>query len=191
MPRKVRPIKIEGNTARISLTMGYEAVVDAVDVPALTGRNWYAKVARRADGTVRSVYATTKICDDNGVRRRVYMHQVLMPVAAGYCVDHVDSDGLNNCRANLRAVTPSQNMQNKRVAVTSSSGVKGVFWHSANKRWHAQIAKGGVQRFLGYFDTIDDAAAAYAKASAATHGEFGSLTPTGRLAVEALRRVME
>jgi len=51
--------------------------------------------------------------------------------------------------------------------------VKGVYWRPDKGKWAAQIAINRVVRKIGYFASIEDAKAAYAKAAADLHGEFG------------------
>jgi len=87
-------------------------------------------------------------------------------------IDHRDLDRANNRFANLRLATPAQNMRNTALRSTNKSGVKGVYWNKQSRKWCAQITHNGKQIHLGYFDTIEDAAATYAAAAAKYHGEF-------------------
>jgi hypothetical protein len=88
-------------------------------------------------------------------------------------VDHIDGDGLNNTRSNLRVVTKTQNMQNRRINKNNTSGHKGVAWDKESQKWMAYISSHGVRRNLGRFETPEQAAAAYLKGSLELHGEFG------------------
>lgn len=88
-------------------------------------------------------------------------------------VDHRDGDGQNNRWLNLREATRLQNMKNQRISRRSSSGIKGVSWHSGAKKWMAQISSNGRHSYLGLFDDKESAAEAYAVASALLHREFG------------------
>ncbi len=168
MPKPIRPIRIEGNVAYVTLTRGYEAVIDAEDVPLVSGRNWFAKADRN------TVYAASN--DYSGLRcRTIRLHRVLMGDPIGLEVDHIDGDGLNNCkrgeRCNLRIATHQQNMYNQRISKKNSSGLKGV---SRDKgKWRARIRVGQSVVYLGGFHTPELAHAAYSKASAEMHGAFG------------------
>ena len=165
---QIRPIRVNGNFAHVPLTKGYTAIVDADDVHLLLGRNWSALEVRRRDGSVRSVYAVGTI---NG--RFTYMHRLILAVPDNLKVDHRDGIGLDNRRANLRTATELQNAHNARRRVDNKSGSKGVIWHGGAKKWMASIRVNGHQKYLGTFSNITDATAAYAKASAELHGEYG------------------
>lgn len=172
--RKIRPIRLEGNIAYVPLTQGYTAVIDAADVPLVSGTNWTARISRRKNGTVYTVYAV-RAKTDEGKQRTVIMHRVIAGTPNGLDTDHADGDGLNNRRANLRNATKSQNQSNQRLSSANRSGAKGVTWHSASGRWQAGIRSDGKISFLGYFNCVTAAAFAYAKASAALHKEFGRI----------------
>ena len=83
-------------------------------------------------------------------------------------VDHKDLNGLNNIWSNLREATASQNEANKGLRSTNTSGRKGVHWRDDLKKWHACISR----IHLGYFDSKEEAAAAYAKKAEEMFGEF-------------------
>lgn len=168
-----RQIRIDGDTAFVPLTQGYEAIVDAADVPAVERRNWLASVVRRRDGSIRTVYAATR--EPRGPYRQttIYMHRLLTGTAAGLETDHRDGDGLNNRRTNLRVATKAQNMHNQRLPENNTSGVKGVSRDKWSGKWHARIGLNGKRKSLGYFEDLDAAAAAYARASSELHSSFG------------------
>ena len=166
MSKAIRQIRVDGNIAYVPLTKGYEAVIDAADVPLVDGWNWTANVRSH------TVYAQRK--DRSGpMPRTVMLHRVIARTPEGLDTDHSDGDGLNNRRDNLRVATRSQNQHNQRVALRNTSGFKGVTWHKAKGKWNALIKLHGKRRNLGYFSLAEDAAAAYAKASEELHGEFG------------------
>lgn len=170
-PRLLKQVRIEGNFAFVPLTQGYFATIDAADVPLVEGFNWCALVARRADGSVRTVYAVRT--DRTGGRSRVVlMHRLIGKTPDGFDTDHRDGNGLDNRKANLRTATETQNSQNARISTRNTSGIRGVSWHKARAKWQAQIMSHSKPTFLGYFDTIKEAADAYTAASGALHIEF-------------------
>ena len=175
MPRNIRPICVEGNIAHITLTKGYAAVIDAADVPLVDQWNWCAHVICRKDGTVSIVYAVRHGVKPNGKRGETLMHRVIACTPEGMHTDHASSNGLDNRRANLRTATVAQNQHNGRIRADNKSGVKGVSWVKRERKWLARITSHRKVYELGYFTTVDAAAAAYAEASARLHGEFGRL----------------
>lgn len=84
-------------------------------------------------------------------------------------IDHINRDGQDNRWGNLRPANRAENMQNQGVARDSKTGVKGVTWHSAGKKWCANIRHQGKLHYLGLFDDIAGAAAAYAAAATVLH----------------------
>lgn len=163
-----RPVRIEGITAYVTLTKGYTAVIDAADAPDVGQWNWIAHEQRRADGTVRAVYAA------RGTREGplLYLHRALLGTPGDVQIDHEDGDGLNCRRANLRPATHGQNMHNQRTSRRNTSGVKGVVWLKRERLWRARVNAGGREAFNGYFATFEDAASAVAQARRDLHGDF-------------------
>lgn len=91
-----------------------------------------------------------------------YMHRLLMEPGPGMTVDHIDGDGLNNQRSNLRVVTHAQNHQNRHRQAGRRSSHRGVSWHARRGRWLARCKVGGVEHFGGWFEDELDAARAAA-----------------------------
>lgn len=104
-------------------------------------------------------------------------HRVIWAMQTGewptLLVDHIDCDRSNNRWSNLRLATPAQNSHNRRLAINSLSRLKGVTFMAKEGKWRARIMVQGRSRSIGWHDTPEEAAAAYAKASAELHGEFG------------------
>jgi hypothetical protein len=92
-----------------------------------------------------------------------------------HLIDHIDGDGLNNCRSNLRAATVAQNQQNRGKPKNNSSGFKGVGWHKKTSKWRAYIRVQRVQRHLGFFNTKEEAAEAYRQAAEKIHKEYANV----------------
>tara|TARA_R110002153_G_C13243703_1_gene490982 strand:- start:506 stop:1015 length:510 start_codon:yes stop_codon:yes gene_type:complete len=166
MPRQVRPIRICGDVAYVTLTQGYEAIIDAADVPLFEPWSWFAVPTGGTVYAVRSDYSGTNM-------RTVYAHRTILGEPYGLDVDHKDGDGLNNRRENLRPATKSQNMRNRRINLNSTSGFKGVYFHRQAGKWAAQIKIRGKAKYLGLFASPEKAHSAYCTASRELHGEFG------------------
>jgi hypothetical protein len=163
-----RPIRIQGSIAFIALTQCREAIIDSDDVVLVDGYNWFA---RRDRNTFYAI--TNSPCDAFGKRTTILLHRLLLNPPAGLLVDHIDGNGLNNRRANLRVATAAQNNCNQGIRSDNKSGHRGVVWSKKDKRWYARIRADGIQRHLGIFDRLEDAASAYRHASKKLHGEFG------------------
>lgn len=84
-------------------------------------------------------------------------------------IDHVDRDRSNNRWSNLREVTAAGNAQNASLRKDNKSGVKGVSWCNTNKKWLAQLRVDNRNNFLGYFDSIQEAAEARGRAEETMH----------------------
>ena len=172
MTGPIRLIRIEGDVAYVPLTQGYEAIIDAADVPLVEGWNWSVQINKRKDGTIGQIYSKRNYWVGCNCKR-VAMHNVLMPAPIGYCVDHMDGNGLNNRRSNLRIATHSENMKNRKLQINNTSGVKGVTWHKSRQKWQASIRSDGVVKYLAWTDCLQEAERAYEIASQSLHGEFG------------------
>ena len=90
-------------------------------------------------------------------------------------VDHINHNGLDNRKENLREVTQAQNQRNRRSNKNSSSQYKGVSWFKRDKKWHAQIKHKGKGIHLGYFTCEHQAALAYNKKALELWGEYALL----------------
>jgi hypothetical protein len=75
-------------------------------------------------------------------------------------IDHINGDRSDNRIANLRVATRSENMKNAKMRVNNTSGVVGVSWHKAARKWHAEIKSNGRKFSLGLFRDLEHAAIA-------------------------------
>ena len=107
---------------------------------------------------------------------KIKMHREILKPPRCLFVDHINHNGLDNRKANLRFATRTQNNWNRiHHKQNSSSRYKGVAWHKHTKMWAARIGVNGRRIALGYFDNQIDAAKAYDKAAKKHHGEFAVL----------------
>jgi hypothetical protein len=151
--------------AFFDLPSGHKVKLSEADLAIVCKHRW------RALKRKHTVYAISTI---NG--RSVYMHRLLMGHPSGAFVDHVDGDGLNNLRENLRIATPSQNNCNRRMRSNNTSGFKGVSWDKKRGKWYAQICVNGKNKNCGYHNTPEAAHEAYIAAAADLHGDFGRVS---------------
>jgi hypothetical protein len=152
----------------IPLTGGEIAIIDEVDAELVLARKWSAHRNRH------TTYVKTSARLDDGRWTKVQLHRFLLNAPTGVIVDHINGNGLDNRRVNLRLCTASQNATNRRGCF-GSSGLKGARFVPAMSRWCASIRAGGKRIHLGYFSTAEDAHAAYCEAAIRLHGEFARL----------------
>jgi AP2 domain len=147
----------------IPLTQGKVALVDDEDFEWLSEFKWYAQ-----KGSGETYYAATK-----GLKI-VYMHRLILRLkSTDQCVDHINEDGLDNRRCNLRVCGHSLNLaRRKKFRTGTTSSFKGVSWFKRDHKWKAQIKKDYKNRSLGYYATEKEAARAYDKAAVELFGEF-------------------
>jgi hypothetical protein len=148
----------------------YYALVDAADHDVVAGYRW-----RVLNGHNGKLYACTMVAG-----LCVYMHRLVALTPDGYETDHINGNGLDNRRVNLRSATPSQNSANmwkpRRPDLSQhSSRYKGVSWDKSRRKWQAKITVAQRCRSLGRYDRDDDAARAYDAAALAAWGEFAWL----------------
>lgn len=159
--------------AQISLTGGYSTVVDNEDFD-LARLRWHVLVIAHKN-TVYALRHTERIA---GVRFTQYLHRVILSrklrreLLRQEHVDHINGDGLDNRRGNLRLATPSQNAFNAPKGKRNSSGFRGVYFHNRAAKWAAQIRVDGQNHYLGLFDTPESAYSAYCDAARKFRGEF-------------------
>jgi len=103
------------------------------------------------------------------------MHRCILELPDSLLADHVNANGLDNRKANIRPATRSQNTCNTPKYKSSRSKYKGVTWHKQRKKWYARIRIRGRAISLGYFNDQTEAAKAYDNAAKKLHAQFASL----------------
>jgi len=128
--------------------------IDLVDLPKVRSvSSIYATTKRN------TVYAVCNIGTSNGKTVKEFLHRLITDAPKGAEVDHIDGNGLNNKRSNLRIATNSENQYNrKHKSKYPKSGVPGVYWYPTTSKWKAQVVLNGKDVHLGYFDNVREAA---------------------------------
>lgn len=146
---------------KVVLPSGHVAIVDDADIPRLEGRNWHA------DPRPNTVYVRGRLPGQQG--GGVYLHAFLM----GGLTDHIDGDGLNCRRSNLRRATQHQNSLNRRPK--QGKRFKGVFLDRRRGTYYAQVGINGNVHTRSGFLSEEAAARAHDELAARYHGSFARL----------------
>lgn len=156
------------------IAAGRVALVDDGDFELVSAYRWNVWVQTFPDGRINGPYVITPIYVKGvGTRTTLKMHRLI----TGYAeTDHINHDGLDNRRSNLRPATSAQNKANMRKRPGRwSSPYKGVFWNRQCGKWQAEIVTNRKPRYLGRFVNEVDAALAYDAAARELFGEFAYL----------------
>lgn len=152
----------------IKLTRGKFAIVDDEDYESLIKFNWYANKSHTRDNWY--VVCSKMI---NGKGASIYMHRHIMGVVdRKVFIDHIDGNGLNCQKNNMRTASCSQNGMNRKQQKNSKSNYKGVSFHKG--RWRATIVKDRKSKHIGNFNSQENAATAYNIFAEKYHGEFAN-----------------
>jgi hypothetical protein len=139
--------------------------------------SWNTAISGKKRYVIRTIFI-------DGKKTTERMHRVILErklerkLKRGEQVDHINHDGFDNRRSNLRLATGAQNQHNKRLQANSTSGYKGVNWHKGTKKWQARIGYNGKRVTLGYFNNPEDAHKAYCEAADELHGKFANYGKT-------------
>jgi len=160
----------------IKLTRGYACIIDDIDRD-LANQNWIAWTHKNRPGLIYAYGYTPR-----PNRKTMQMHRIILSrmldrelLSTEHC-DHIDGNGLNNIRSNLRLSVRHGNHKNaSKKDRSTSSTYKGVHWYAPMNMWRAKIQCDNVSYHLGQFITEEDAARAYDAKAKELFGEFAHL----------------
>ena len=156
------------------------ALVDDEDYEKLRGYAWWEHKVKEdnAEFTGLSYAYGVKLPRKQTGERIVKMHRLILGLKSSkQIVDHIDHDGLNNQKENLRLITAAQNAQRARFSACTNprkrhSKFRGVSFLGWYGKYLAYVNCNGKREYLGYFDTAEEAARARDKRAKELHGEF-------------------
>lgn len=158
----------------IKLTQGFVAMVDDEDFEWLNQWKWHARKDDNGYYAGRSIYLGGG--SKNQKIKTISMHRLIMNTPKGMETDHIDHNGLNNQRHNLRNATHSQNQYNRLPRGSSKYLGVTVLQNGKEKgRITAEIRCNGRRINLGRFKTEEEAARAYDLKAKEFYGEFANL----------------
>jgi len=150
----------------ILLTKGKKAIVDDKDYSYLSKHKWCVDKIRK------NLYAIRV-----EKKKKIYMHREIMKkffTDDRKYVDHINNDGLDNRKINLRICNNNENMANSWKK-HNTSGLRGVVWDKARKKWISQIVHNYQHIFIGRFNDKEEAGKAYDEKALQFFGKFALL----------------
>lgn len=138
-----------------------EVIFDAEDIEKVSGVCWHRSDLQRS----------TYYCISNKLGR---MHRVILQCPKDAIVDHINHNGLDNRKCNLRICTNQENICNCLVPKNNKSGHKGIYWAKDRQKWTVQVTINNKTKYIGRYDNLENAIKARKEAAEKYYGEFAN-----------------
>ena len=154
---------------------GHKVLIDDEDFDRVTALKWWVDKSNIVKRGLVYFYHSFKI--ENGKKYDQSLQRFILGLERrdGFQGDHINGDTLDNRRCNLRKCTVAENTQNAKIHKNNTTGYKGVHLHKPTNKYVARIGINNMRILLGYFNTAEEAYAAYCEASKKYHGDFGRI----------------
>jgi beta-glucosidase/6-phospho-beta-glucosidase/beta-galactosidase len=159
-PRRLKIMKL------IKLTKDKYSIIDDEDYETISKNKWSAYKGHNTYYACRTIKKDKK-------KTSVQMHRTILKLTdPSLVVDHVNGNGLDNRKENLRICTDSQNLMNRSKPKNNTSGYKGVSYSKSKKKYTAQIGINWKVYNLGFYDTAEEASKVYQERAKKEFGKF-------------------
>jgi hypothetical protein len=147
MSKESNPCYEVGECIVVVASNGSEFIIDKEDYDKIKGYRWHQIPGGYISANAPMVNYRRGKC--------IYLHKLIMD-NPNCDVDHIDHNLLDNRKSNLRAVTRSQNLMNRRFS-NSKSKVTGVGWYRKENAWRVRITVDSKSIFGGLFKDLQEA----------------------------------
>lgn len=147
----------------------YTVLYDDEDHDKVSKYTWTLSLKHKS-----TIYAYTTYMD-KGFKKQLKLHHLIIGRKNGMVTDHIDGNGLNNQKSNLRFATIRQNLCNKSIQRNNTTGYKGVHWHKAAKKYMVHFKENGKLIYGGLYIDIIEAAKKYNELALKHYGDFAKL----------------
>ena len=162
----------------VQLTQGFSAIIDDEDSELVGRHKWHVQIK-----SPKKAYAISMVRSDPetpGRQRTLRMHRLILGVTdSSVIVDHINHNGLDNRRVNLRCVSAAENAWNRRP-IHAESKFKGVSWCNRELKWRVYIRVRTKAIYVGLFKSEVDAARAYDEAARKHYGQYAFINFSGQ-----------
>jgi|WetSurMetagenome_2_1015567.scaffolds.fasta_scaffold55921_5 hypothetical protein len=142
-----------------------EVIIDSEDWDKIKNYHWCIRRNKNL------IYVLTRTKINKFILQRLILNLTNM----NFVIDHINHNGLDNRKCNLRICTQSENSKNQKLKKNNTSGFKGVYWDNLRQKWHCQIMINRKCIYLGLFVNKIDAALTYNNKAKELFGEFACL----------------